>query len=296
MKQLNFKQFREQYPCYHHLSDSWLEWFIGFFEADGSFTITNTNTNTQIQFVISQYEPNIDVLIEIKDKFGFGSVVVQSPRIDRSVHKGKKHKEAIYRFVVQDLKSLHVLSTLFNNGNLILPIRNHKFKQWLNIFNQNLSNAKINRRHKFKSLSIIKYQFKETLCFKQDAWLSGFTDGDGCFSFNLLSTSNKFMLRYIIGAKNYPLFEINNLLEHINVEFFDSKGTFNEKDDFLELRVHGIKNMPIVYNYFDKYSPKCKKKLLKYLMHKIMHQKCLNKDHLDSDKRKEMDIIWKYQR
>jgi hypothetical protein len=31
-------------------------------------------------------------------------------------------------------------------------------------------------------------------------------------------------------------------------------------------------------------------------MHKIMHQKCLNKDHLDSDKRKEMDIIWKYQR
>jgi hypothetical protein len=216
--------------------------------------------------VISQYEPNINVLIDIKKKFGFGSVIVQSPRIDRSVHKGKKHKEAVYRFVVQDLKSLHVLCTLFNNGNLILPIKNHKFKNWLEIFNERLNRAKLNRPNKFESLSQIKYQFKERLCFKEDAWLSGFTDSNGCFSFSLLSTSEGFRLRYIIGAKNYPEFKIKKLFEHINVEFFNSLGEFTESKNssFLELRLNGVKNMPLAYKYFDIHYPKCETKIRMY--------------------------------
>ena len=65
MKKLNFESFRKEYTCYDDISDSWLEWFIGLFEGDGSFIITRSNK--EIQFVISQYEPNINVLIDIKE-------------------------------------------------------------------------------------------------------------------------------------------------------------------------------------------------------------------------------------
>mgnify|MGYP003968803289 CR=1 FL=1 len=295
MNRLNFESFRKEYTCYDDISDSWLEWFIGFFEGDGSFIITRSNK--ELEFVISQYEPNINVLIDIKDKFGFGSVIVQSPRIDRSVHKGKKHKEGVYRFVVQDLKSLHVLCTLFNNGNLILPIRNHKFKNWLEIFNERLNRAKLNRPNKFESVSEIKYQFKERLCFKEDAWLSGFTDSDGCFSFSLLSTSEGFRLRYIIGGKNYSgPFKIKELFEHINIEFFNSLGGISNNSSsssFLELRLNGVKNMPLAYKYFDNHYPKCETKIRMYWTHKVMYEKCLRKDHLNKNLRKEMYIAWK---
>ena len=68
---LNFNAFRNAYPNYNHLSDEWLEWFIGFFEGDGSLICTSKD----VQFVITQYEPNIKVLIDIQNKLNFGRVM-----------------------------------------------------------------------------------------------------------------------------------------------------------------------------------------------------------------------------
>jgi len=50
-----------------------LIWFIGFFEGDGSLTIGKSN----LEIVITQSEINKNVLIEIRDTFGFGQINVQ---------------------------------------------------------------------------------------------------------------------------------------------------------------------------------------------------------------------------
>ena len=81
-----------------------------------------------------------------------------------------------------------------------------------------------------------------------------------------MSTSEGFRLRYIIRAKNYPEFKIKKLFEHINVEFFNSLGEFTESKNssFLELRLNGVKNMPLAYKYFDINYPKCETKIRMY--------------------------------
>jgi hypothetical protein len=284
---LNFNAFRNAYPNYNHLSDEWLEWFIGFFEGDGSLICTSKD----VQFVITQYEPNIKVLIDIQNKFNFGRVIVQAQRLDRAIHTGKAHKEAVYRYIVQDLKSLHVISSLLNDGNLVLPIKRHKFVSWLENYNTRLINAKKNRPEQFKDLDFIKLSLKETFCFKEDAWLSGFTDADGSFSFSLLSNSRGFRLRYLLSTKNYKGTE--KLITHINKEFFDCTGDVRLSNNMWNLSIGHIKNINIVYCYFDRFYPRCPTKLRMYLIHKIICEKLINKDHLNCSKRSEMDMIWR---
>jgi len=83
-----------------------------------------------------------------------------------------------------------------------------------------------------------------------------------------LSTSEAFRLRYIIGGKNYSgPFKIKELLEHINIEFFNSLGGISNNSSsssFLELRLNGVKNMPLAYKYFDINYPKCETKIRMY--------------------------------
>lgn len=274
---LNFNAFRNAYPNYNHLSDEWLEWFIGFFEGDGSFI------SKDVQFVITQYEPNIKVLIDIQNKFNFGRVIVQAQRLDRAIHTGKAHKEAVHRYIVQDLKSLHVISSLLNDGNLVLPIKRHKFVSWLENYNTRLINAKKNRPEQFKDLDFIKLSLKETFCFKEDAWLCGFSDADGSFSFN----SKDYRLRYLLSTKNYKGTE--KLIRHINKEFFDCTGDVRLSNKMWNLTIS--KNINIVYCYFDRFYPKCPTKLRTYLIHKIICEKLI--DHLNCSKRSEMDMIWR---
>ena len=75
MSEINIclKNFRKIYYQYNNISDNWLVWFIGFFEGDGCLTIGKKN----IEIVIIQNELNKSVLFEIKDKFGFGQVLVE---------------------------------------------------------------------------------------------------------------------------------------------------------------------------------------------------------------------------
>jgi hypothetical protein len=92
-----------------------------------------------------------------------------------------------------------------------------------------LANAKLNRPHKFSQLVPISLITREpTLCFKDDAWLSGATDGDGCFSFSLLSNSNAFRIRYIIGFKNIFKHSPHPVLNHIHNHFFNSDGMIDK--------------------------------------------------------------------
>jgi len=124
-----------------------LEWVIGFTEGDGSF-IVSKNRNF---FILTQ--KSCITLYKIKKFLGFGSVT-----------KAGNY----FRYIVANNENVFKLICLFN-GNLLLKKTNERFKLWLNNYN-NLNKTNI-----------------EYICgptveqYKNNRWLSGFIDAEGCF-------------------------------------------------------------------------------------------------------------------
>jgi LAGLIDADG DNA endonuclease family protein/proton-conducting membrane transporter len=150
-------------------------WFIGFAEGDGSFIINKTG---YLEFKITQSSVDAQILFYIKKELGFGSVSVQD--------KNKK----THHFRVRDQKGLLKIIEIFNS-NLYTERKNNQFKLWLEAFNK---------------------IYKTNICFidqKNDptlknAWLSGFTDAEGCFIVSVIKRSetyNQVQVRYILSQK-----------------------------------------------------------------------------------------------
>lgn len=100
-----FSSFRTLYAKLNYtnqISDSWLVWFIGFVEGDGSIVTFGGRP----RFVITQKEKAI--LDHIHSILGFGTVKFF-----------KSGSTVFYRYIVQDLIGVLLLCILFN-GNLCL--------------------------------------------------------------------------------------------------------------------------------------------------------------------------------
>lgn len=141
-----------------------LEWLIGFFEADGCFLMwSNKNKQNRFRIVITQKDAQL--LHKLRTVIGFGSVSEYS-------QKG----ETYWRYNISDFKNLQRWIWLVN-GNLITENQQHRFRNWLLEFNQtkNTTFDFINRK---PAVSL------------ETAWLSGFLEGDGGFSIN----SNKIII------------------------------------------------------------------------------------------------------
>lgn len=161
---------------------------------------------------------------------------------------------------------------------MVFPTRKARFFIFLASFNEKLVRKNLNP---IKSLdTCIKPSLK-------DGWLSGITDGEGCFTASLLSNSINFRFRFILTQK----WEVNKpVLEHI-LSLFDPmfvKGSVvpHSLNNVWELRVNGIKNCKGLFIYFDKYLLITKKKM-SYFNWKILHSKLENKDHLNEKTRLE---------
>ena len=98
-------------------SDSFLYWFIGFTEGDGSFVINKRN---ELSFILIQGIDNYEILLKIKNQLGFGNIIKQGPRV--------------YRLIIQKKILIELILLLFN-GNLILPSRKIQFNKFLKVWN-----------------------------------------------------------------------------------------------------------------------------------------------------------------
>lgn len=76
-----------------------------------------------------------------------------------------------YRYIVHDNTNIRLLALLFN-GNLIIPRRATQLQTWLNILDD---------------IERISTNVIPTL---QDAWLSGFTNAEGCFNITIRPSLN----------------------------------------------------------------------------------------------------------
>lgn len=221
-------------------------WLIGFTEGDGSFIINNYNK--YLEFKITQSSEDAQVLFYIKKELGFGSVSKQD----------KNNNTHCYR--VRDKEGLLKIINIFN-GNLHLLKYNIKFKEFVNRYNETYNN------------NIILLDSSNNKVTLDNAWLSGFTDAEGCFTHSFIN--NKISIRYIISQKNEDIF-MNDLalLLKGRTSILKKCGTTNLVVNYLKL-INLIK-------YFNKYKLKTKK-IITYQRFLWVYYNYKNKWHLKND-------------
>ena len=237
--------YNKHYPNAGLPPQSFLEWFVGFAEGDGSFTI---NSRGRPIFVITQSTADLQVLEYIKRMLGFGRVNKQGPRTSR--------------FVVEDVASVTLLIALFN-GNLVFPLKQASFVLFLEAFN---------KRSKIQVVEFISPLVTPTF---NDSWFSGFTDAEGCFTCSLLGNSTAYRYRFLLSQ----LGKINSsVLSHITT-LIGGVVRPHSKPDVSELTVNGVRNMERVFKYFDTH-PLHSKKAISYKIWGEVHTAIVNGEHL----------------
>lgn len=232
-----------------NLNSNFKYWFIGFTEGDGSFIV---NKNGYLEFKVTQSSIDAQILFYIKKELGFGSVRVQD----------KNNKT--HHFRVRDQKGILKLIHIFN-GNLLTERKNNQFKLWLEAFN---------KAYKM-DIQLIQNDNNPTL---DNAWLSGFSDSEGCFTVSVIKRSesyNQVQVRYILSQKN----ELE-LMTKI-AALFDGKVTYLKSYDGYNMTVN-LSKLRKVISYFNIFSLKTKK-YIDYFNWLKVYKLVVNKDHFNED-------------
>ena len=162
---------------------------------------------------------------------------------------------------------------------MVFPSRKARFLTFLSFFNERLLRKNLNTITPLDTCVI------PTL---KDCWLSGITDGEGCFSCSLLSNSSAFRYRFILTQKweanKHVLEDILKILYEYSIQ-----GSIvpHSAKNVWELRINGLKNCKGLFIYFDNYNLVSKKKE-SYLKWKSLYNRLVNKDHLNSETRLEL--------
>ena len=164
--------------------DAWLSWFVGFLEGDGAIL----ENKGRSYFVLTQKDDT--VLHEICETLKIGKV--------KHFYDNKGDRK-YSRYIVSENKGIFLLYLLVN-GNLVLQSRVNQLTKW----NTALNNASRFDYSLFYTKEVpikIKILKEPTL---NDAWLSGFTDAEGCFSIKIVNTKSSFYVSvlFILDQKN----------------------------------------------------------------------------------------------
>jgi len=128
-------------------------------------------------------------------------------------------------------------------------------------------------------INLIDKLIKPTL---KDAWLSGFTDAEGCFNVKIEKRSNsvtglRVMLRFILDHKNsqYLFLQLRDLFSYGSV----GVSLRGETNGVYRYQVNSFKGLIPIRNYFLNFQLKSKK-LLSFQKWNEIYKMVLNKEHL----------------
>ena len=209
-----------------NLDDKFKWWLIGFTEGNGSFII---NKDGYLEFKITQSSKDAQILFYIKKQLGFGSVSLQSK-------KSKTH-----HFRVRDNVGIEKLIDIFN-GNIITKAKIIQFKSWLEAFNNKYKTNKL----------YIECINKVTI---DNAWLSGFTDAQGCFTCSVLTSKQNntiVIVRYILSQKDD--IEFSTYVASILKGYITHIKSYNGYNTIVN-----FSNLNTIKKYIDTYPLKTKK-------------------------------------
>jgi LAGLIDADG endonuclease len=229
-----FALFRLNYSLLYNKNfdedDQWLFWFIGFVEGDGAIL----SYNKRASFIITQKEEKI--LNEIQKVLGFGQV---------------KNFKGFSRYMVHDNKNIFLLFCLFNR-HLVLSHRQAQLEKWylclINAVKFNWSQFKIVEMPTFnfekKNWNGLDSLVTPSL---ENAWLSGFTDAEGCFYVYIVE-SKTINFRYILDQKEENI--LQNIKELFGVgSIRERKSTINPVYR-LEISCNKLETMNKICEYF----------------------------------------------
>ena len=172
-----------------------------------------------------------------------------------------------YRFIIRDQACLLKLVSLFN-GNLHLDHRIEQLANWINV----LQNKSI----------VINFNSNRNNFSLNDAWLSGFTDAEGCFNILIIQRkANKVgyrtKLRFIIDQND------KLVLNYIS-QLFKTGYVYNRKNPKNAYRyiLETQSKLSIILTYFEHFPLKTIKKEAFFKWSNI-YLMMLNKEHLNKE-------------
>ena len=192
-KEFQLEAFYTTYKKKFHknalMTESFLIWFIGFVEGDGSFFIHSARK----QMVFSITQKDILVLEKIQNQFQFGQI---------QPYCGPQKN--CFNYSVSNYKAVVCLLALFN-GNLILDKVANRFQLWLNFYNT--TNIFISYSKKY-----VLFDPRKPSVNLGHAWFAGFTQAEGGFYLGLEKRSDRnseqiysnynFVKTYHVAQKN----------------------------------------------------------------------------------------------
>lgn len=226
------------------------DWFIGFVEGDGTFSVRKRG---DLDFVVYQKEKAI--LEEIQQVYQFGSI-------------SRNRTTGVYRLTTSNERDLRKIIHLFN-GNIRMKQRYQQFERFVSGFNKRYT----------KPISFIAN--RKEICL-EDAWFSGFIDAEGCFWVFLNKKNKKFNFEFSIGQKSDD--EFGAKLEELFGYNSSCRTLYYKQKDFYEFRMRSLKGAFLIFPYLKAFPLKTQKRY-SFSRWQVVHQKLLSKDHLDPQKR-----------
>jgi hypothetical protein len=219
------------------MDEDFCYWFLGFVEGDGSFSVNQKDAN-YLSFKIRQKGRN--TLDYIQTNLGFGKVT--------------EADDGYFNFSVNNQSEVLILLNMFN-GNFFFSHSNDKLvSQFINPWNERYSD------------NTVTYLGKGHLPSFNNAWLCGFTDGNGSFGFSIpkdLSPTNKRLKMYFyLDQSDYDgLLEIKHILDLGRIEPKKTSITSikQNKQPFRYI-ITNKRELLIILDYFKKYPLKTNKK------------------------------------
>jgi hypothetical protein len=232
---------------------TFLEWFIGFSEGDGSFFLRKN----RCLFVINQADAL--VLNKIRTTLGFGTV-----------QPYKQNNRIFARYTVQGEENIQRIFHIFN-GNIHLQKVFNRFEKWVNHYNT----------YTKQPLAIKPRQNAQNITLNS-AWIAGFYDAEGGFHASIgeqTTQKNTKILRLRLNAyvdqqdEKDVMEQIQKLFEISSVIVRDA-----EKQHF-RVEASTKKTLANILNYFENYTLQSKKHIV-FAMWKKIALRFVNNTHL----------------
>lgn len=250
---------QDKNSCVRQEDDNFLKWFVGFSDAESSFTINTLWKNDKVSiskfsfmFKIALHRDDANILKLIKEKLGIGNV--------------RSYKNE-YVFNVTDKKGIEKLIQIFDKYNLNTTkyLDYLAFKKAFNIYNNKDENSKIDTI-KNDIIKLKESMNKKRVDFDRPNdivinkyWLLGFIEGDGSFFIrrdNLVPTlaielhasqlpvlvKIKEFLENNLGFDKYSMFKLRNS-SIISITKSNSKENSKASVSLI------IKNIRVLHNY-----------------------------------------------